>query len=99
MSGPKEIAIWMIRAFITPDLEVAGYGPNGGMVIDLRLAEALRELESAGVAMCSEENGDCGSCGCFNSASYGEHPSWTTKQNPGCKPYQECDACGSTRGA
>lgn len=48
--------------------------------------------------MCGK-NGDCGSCGCFNSKNFGNHPSWTTKQLPGKQPYQECDKCGTKRGA
>jgi hypothetical protein len=46
MLGTKAIVIRMIQAFLNPDLEVVGYGPNGAVLIDRRLAEAPRELKS-----------------------------------------------------
>lgn len=44
----KTIIIWTIQSWLPSDLEVVDYGPNGAVVIDRRIAEALRDLEAAG---------------------------------------------------
>lgn len=43
MVSRKQVIIWMIQAFIPPDLEVVDWGPNGAVVIDRRLQETIRE--------------------------------------------------------